>query len=64
MVEEGFSMQAADSIWHGATCVQNVRHVSLLQKSWARSVLAEVEKERQNGTDGAWQQETPLQRIV
>ena len=29
------------------------------KKAWARSVLAEVEKERQNGTDGDWQQETP-----
>ena len=29
-----------------------------LEKVWARSVLADVEKERQNGTDGEWPQET------
>ena len=26
--------------------------------SWARSVLTDVEKERHNGTDGDWQQQT------
>ena len=30
-----------------------------LKQAWARSVVAEVEKERQNGTGGDWQQETP-----
>ena len=28
------------------------------KKTWARSVLVDADKERQNGTDGGWQQET------
>ena len=27
------------------------------EKAWARSVLADVEREKKNGTDGEWQQE-------
>ena len=30
-----------------------------LNKAWTRSGLAEADKERQNGTDGDWQQENP-----
>ena len=29
-----------------------------LKETWARSVLADADKERQHGTDGGWQQET------
>ena len=30
-----------------------------IEKAWSRSVSAVVEKEKQNGTDGDWQHETP-----
>ena len=32
------------------------------QKTWARSVLAEVEKGKQNGTDGDWQHVTRVKK--
>ena len=30
-----------------------------IKQAWTRSVLADAQSERQNGTDGRWQQETP-----
>ena len=34
--------------------------ISLCSKAWSTSVLADVEKERQNGTDGDWQQDATV----
>ena len=39
-------------------------HVSLSKKARAISVLADVENETQNGTDGDWQQETSYNEEV
>ena len=35
-----------------------------MKKVWARSVLVEVEKERQDGIEGDWQQESPCQEAL
>ena len=45
------------SAWNNS-CAKCVK-ISLFEKAWVRSVLADVEKERQNGADADWEQETP-----
>ena len=48
------------SIRHGTTRPRYVGTFHFaLKKTWARSVLADADKERQNGKDGGWQQGTP-----
>ena len=39
------------SIWHGTSRAWERFNI---KKAWARSVLADAESERQNGTDGRW----------
>ena len=38
-----------------------MRQRFIYKKSWARSFLADVEKEWQNGRDGEWQKDTPCE---
>ena len=47
------------TVRHGTTRAQNVGMFHHQTKAWARSVLADAESVRQNGTDGGWQHETP-----
>ena len=42
--------------------VRNMWERFTLKKTWARSGLADADKERQNGTDGGWQQETTCKK--
>ena len=61
---EGLSREVMGSFWHGARHAQNVGMFHSQKKRGPRSVLADVENETQNGTDGDWQQEASYNEEV
>ena len=57
---EVFPRQVMGSVWSGTAPAKNVRTFHN-QKVWVRTVLADSENVSRLGTDGRWQNESPVQ---